>query len=215
MKMDWFSCNGCILITIDDAMIQATVPFHLQLWHCKPHIVYTNISINETVKMFIEERKRESATNSSVNADEWKLDDNQIKSALKLLECFDKEAVVKIIPIRNQVGVHAIAFSLKEILDRWGDRTEELAMDSTWRTNKAGYKMYGFVGEGNGQSIPFAFLFTTSTLACKDGYKIHMLTDVLQFLKMCCPNIMFMLSDKEVAEIKARLGIPVELLVPS
>ncbi|KAJ7810340.1 hypothetical protein B0H13DRAFT_1667543, partial [Mycena leptocephala] len=108
------------------------------------------------------------------------------------------------IPIRQQDGIHCIAFGFKEVLDGWAEKNEELAMDSTWRTNEAGYELYGFVGEGNGQAVPFAFLFTTSTDGTAlEGAKTRLLSDILKYLNQRCPNLMFTLSDKEPAEINA------------
>jgi hypothetical protein len=130
------------------------------------------------------------------------------------------------IPIRQQDGIHCIAFGFKEVLDGWAEKNEELAMDSTCkfhariignnlivisgRTNEAGYELYGFVGEGNGQAVPFAFLFTTSTDGTAlEGAKTRLLSDILKYLNQRCPNLMFTLSDKEPAEINAsRAEIP-------
>jgi hypothetical protein len=35
------------------------------------------------------------------------------------------------IPICPQPGIHAIVFTVKEVLDGWADETQELVMDST------------------------------------------------------------------------------------
>lgn len=67
---------------------------------------------------------------NELNEGAWRLDDDQVKSAQKILEKLDG-ADVEIIPIRTEAGIHSIAFGLKEVLDGWADLTEELAMDST------------------------------------------------------------------------------------
>jgi hypothetical protein len=71
------------------------------------------------------------------------------------------------------------------------------------RTNTAQYKLYGFVAEAKGQAMPFAFLFTVSSGDVAEGAKTRMLCDILRFLNIRCPNIVFTLSDKEPAEISA------------
>ncbi|KAJ7488558.1 hypothetical protein B0H11DRAFT_2230093 [Mycena galericulata] len=112
---------------------------------------------------------------SDLNEGAWRLDDDQVKSAQKTSD-------VEIIPIRTEAGIHAIAFSLKDALDGWANKTEELAMDSTFtgRTNEAGYELHGFVDETKGQAMPFAFLLTTSTPEAAEGAKMRMLCDVLR-----------------------------------
>ncbi|KAJ7676541.1 hypothetical protein DFH06DRAFT_976502 [Mycena polygramma] len=116
---------------------------------------------------------------------------------------------VEMIPITPVPGIHAIAFGFKEIIDGWAEKTEELAMDSTWKTNTAGYELYSFVAEANGEALPFSFLFTTSSGDAVPGAKTRMLSDMLRYLNKRCPNIMFTLSDKEPAEITfCRVEIP-------
>jgi len=51
-----------------------------------------------------------------LNEAAWKLDNDQVKSALKLLEKMEG-VEIEIIPIHREDGIHSIAFSFKEILD--------------------------------------------------------------------------------------------------
>jgi hypothetical protein len=67
---------------------------------------------------------------SELNEGEWRLDDDQVKSAQMILEKLEG-IEVEIIPIRSETGIHSIAFAFEEILDEWAEMTEELAMDST------------------------------------------------------------------------------------
>ncbi|KAJ7656928.1 hypothetical protein DFH06DRAFT_1328467 [Mycena polygramma] len=187
MKMCRFPCKGTLQIT--------------------SHLHYVNISINAEIKEFVEQHKEDSAANiwtrvlaqnpqtevtqkqiyalwSELNEGEWRLDDDQVKSAQMILKKLEG-VEVEIIPIRSEAGIHAIAFTFKEVLDDWASMTEELAMDSTWKTNAAQYKLYGFVAEAKGQAMPFAFLFIVSSGDAADGAKL------------------FTLSDKEPAEITA------------
>ncbi len=61
---------------------------------------------------------------------EWRLDDNQVKSAKKLIQSMEDYTTI-VIPITAQPGIHAIVFALKEPLDDIGSETVEVAMDST------------------------------------------------------------------------------------
>ena len=70
------------------------------------------------------------------------------------------------------------------------------------KTNAAGYELYGIVGELNGQAVPLAFCFTTSTDGTAlDGAKDRLLRTVIRFISKKCPNIDFTLSDKDLTEI--------------
>jgi hypothetical protein len=60
----------------------------------------------------------------------WKLDNDQVKSAVLVLEA-EAGTTVERIPIVEESGISTIAFAFKEVVDAYGDRTEEVAMDST------------------------------------------------------------------------------------
>ncbi|KAJ6506451.1 hypothetical protein DFH09DRAFT_1200157 [Mycena vulgaris] len=130
---------------------------------------------------------------AEVNSGEWRLDDDQVKSALKVLEKYE-DLSVEIIPITAEDGISALAFSFREILDEFGVDIEEIAMDSTWKTNALGYELYGIVGEANGQALPLAFAFASSTDGtAAEGAKDRMLQHVPGHISMRCP-----LSDTDV-----------------
>jgi len=116
-----------------------------------------------------------------------------------------------------------ITFGFKGILDDYGLQMEEIAMDSTcenqstlhsvWslilrlkfcvgRTNALGYELFALVGEANGQAVPFAFIFTTSTDGtAASGVKDRMLHDLLNYVVKRCPNTKFTLSDKDPSKV--------------
>ncbi|KAJ7852598.1 hypothetical protein B0H13DRAFT_2359391 [Mycena leptocephala] len=223
MKMSRFPCKGTLQITVDDDNLE--IPQRLKLKHHQSHLHYVDISISKNIHDFVEAQKHESAATiwtrvlaenpgtevtqkqiyalwSELNEGAWRLDDDQVKSAQMILEKLEGTDV-EIIPIRAEPGIHAIAFALKEVVDGWAEEREELAMDSTWKTNAAQYKVYEFVAEAKGQAMPFGFLFTVSTGDAAEGAKTRMLSDVLEYISERCPNIMFTLSDKEPAEINA------------
>ena len=64
--------------------------------------------------------------------------------------------------------------------------------------------MYAIVGEANGQAMPMAFIFTTFVDGpAAHGAKERVLQVALEWISNQCPNIIFTLSDKDVAEINA------------
>ncbi|KAJ7927677.1 hypothetical protein B0H13DRAFT_1537929, partial [Mycena leptocephala] len=115
-----------------------------------------------------------------------------------------EDLTIEIIPITAEDGISAIAFAFREILDEYGSEVEEIAMDSTWKTNALGYELYAVVAEANGQALPLAFAFTTSTDGTAvEGAKERMLQHVLGHVSEKCPKITFVGSDKDSTEINA------------
>jgi hypothetical protein len=72
---------------------------------------------------------------AQANEGNWRLDDDQVKSALKNLEALEGEAI-ETIPIQPEDGITAIAFAFKSILDDYGTNMEEVAMDSTCKSSQ-------------------------------------------------------------------------------
>jgi len=60
----------------------------------------------------------------------WRLDNDQVKSAIKLLEHVN-DINIKIIPVHTEAGISSIAFGFKNILADYGEELHEIAMDST------------------------------------------------------------------------------------
>ncbi|KIJ30764.1 hypothetical protein M422DRAFT_184438 [Sphaerobolus stellatus SS14] len=219
--MDRFNCAGKLNITVNPSIHDAVC---VKLTHHCPHEYYVDIG-SKRVEDIIQDMKdsppsviwqrilkEEPKTTltkeqiyirwSRMNMDNWRLADDQVKSAIKLLETVDGVGV-EIIPIKKEDGIHAIGFSMKEALDEYGQDVRELAMDSTWKTNAVGYELYGIVAEANGRSLPVAFVFVTTDGSALSGAKDRMLQQVLGHLKNKCPNILFTLSDKDQSEINA------------
>ncbi len=65
-----------------------------------------------------------------LNEKDWKLDNDQVKSAEMLLKSVEDMETI-IIPITSRPGIHAIAFAFKEPLEAIGQEVVEVAMDST------------------------------------------------------------------------------------
>ena len=60
----------------------------------------------------------------------WRLDDDQVKSSLKILERV-QDLDVDIIPVPVEDGISSLAFGFKNILEDYGEEVTEIAMDST------------------------------------------------------------------------------------
>ncbi|KAF9023081.1 hypothetical protein BDZ89DRAFT_1193313, partial [Hymenopellis radicata] len=220
--MDRFACNGWLRVTFanDDASTA-----RIRLMHHHAHTPYVDINLGQKQKDLIRDLKHlapskiwdkiladnpdNEYTEKQVYSEwmhqsekEWRLDNDQVKSAEKLIRSVE-DYTTQVIPITPRPGIHAIAFALKEPLDAIGAETTEVAMDSTWKTNQAGYELYSLVAELNGCAVPIAFIFTTSDGTAEPGTKDLMLQDFIDFIAKRCPNIKFTDSDKETSEINA------------
>ena len=67
---------------------------------------------------------------ANLNEESWKLDHDQLQSAIKVLKAVDG-MTIETIPIQVEDGIAALAFAFKEILDDFSKEILEIAMDST------------------------------------------------------------------------------------
>ncbi|KAG6907485.1 hypothetical protein DXG01_008775 [Tephrocybe rancida] len=223
MCMERFDCDGWLHITVDTDDLTTIC---ICIAHYKCHTPYTSISIPDDVKKLIEEMKDLPATKIwdallsktgkteltekqiyarwvRLNEDRWRLDNDQVTSARKVLQSFEG-VEVDIINIPQEQGISCIAFAFREVLSEFGSEITEIAMDSTWKTNAAGYELYGVVGEANGQALVLAFAFTASIDGtAEEGAKDRMMQRVLEHVRGYCPGIQFAHTDKDKTEINA------------
>ncbi|CAK5283818.1 unnamed protein product [Mycena citricolor] len=227
--MDRFKCNGHLNITLNSSRTEFMM---VRLSHHLAHKHYTDISIPADIKKYIRESKGLTATKiyeeiikmhpkteltekqvyrcwSDVNQGRWRKADDQVESAKILLQEY-KDLTIDIVEINPEPGLSTIAFIFREILDEYGGDVEEIAMDSTWKTNAAGYELYAIVAEANGTALPLAFVFTTSAgEAAAEGAKDRMLQQVLRAISTDdgAPNIRFVHTDKDLSEINAARAV--------
>ena len=62
----------------------------------------------------------------------WRLDNDQVKSALRVLEQVDN-INIKTIAVPQEDGISSLAFSFKDILGDYREEITEIAMDSTYK----------------------------------------------------------------------------------
>ncbi|KAL0056634.1 hypothetical protein AAF712_016761, partial [Marasmius tenuissimus] len=149
--MQRFKCDGWLQIAVNERDLALV---EIRLTHYHPHIPYVDISIPDSVKEEIEQMKASTAgkiwaalkkypkTNftqkqvyyfwSMINEGIWKLDSNQVESAILVLKKACSDGVeVEIIPTPVEDGISSLAFTFMGILDGYGENVHELAMDST------------------------------------------------------------------------------------
>ncbi|CAK5267884.1 unnamed protein product [Mycena citricolor] len=226
VKMTRYHCNGWLNVTINERKMDEAV---IRVSHHIPHPLYNDISIPTEAKKIIETSHNSTPTKiyealikqfpaikitekqvyrhwSDINKANWRKKDDQVASAAALLAEYDGLAV-DVIEIKPEDGLSTIAFSFRDIINDFGVDTQSIAMDSTWKTNAAGYELYAIVAEANGTALPLAFVFTTSSGNLAEGAKTRMLEQVLQAVGKKCPNICFVHSDKDLSEINAAQSV--------
>ena len=96
--------------------------------------------------------------------------------------------MVQSIPVHNEDGFTAIAFSLPEILRKWGGQLRELSLDSACKishlfvvifihknqsgnTNGSHFEVYALLGEVAGSGSPLGYLLIRSAEGSEPGGK--------------------------------------------
>ncbi|KAG6917946.1 hypothetical protein DXG01_017130, partial [Tephrocybe rancida] len=223
MCMQRFKCDGWLHVSVDENDSSQVI---MRITHYENHIPYTDISVSEKVEELIgslvdlpatkiwdivlEKKLEGQLTQKQVyahwaqhNENRWRLDNDQVLSARKVLEACEG-IEVNVIDVPHEKGISSLAFAFREVLSVYGSKITEIAMDSTWKTNAAGYELYGIVGEANGQALPLAFAFTASMdHTAEPGAKDRMIQSVLRHVREHCPNIHFAHTDKDKSEINA------------
>ncbi|KAF8151412.1 hypothetical protein B0H34DRAFT_625904, partial [Crassisporium funariophilum] len=159
-----FNCNGWLKITMTDGNSSLA---GITITHHRAHCLYINISLTENANTIIKSmidmpalkawdsilaqkeqgeltEKQVYALWAHLNKEKWQLNDDQATSAIKLLELKNGHKV-EVIPTDPEDGINSVSFTSKGVLDEVGEDIVEVAMDSTWKTNAASYKLYAIV----------------------------------------------------------------------
>ncbi|KAJ3473466.1 hypothetical protein NLI96_g12987 [Meripilus lineatus] len=110
---------------------------------------------------------------------------------------------VKALDVLPEPGTQAMAFQIVDFMQAWAPNTQELAMDSTWNTNGAGFELFAAVASAEGSGIPLAYCLIKTSKEAQPGAKQIILTRFLTQLKAHGINPEVTLSDKDWSEINA------------
>ncbi|KAF7779001.1 hypothetical protein Agabi119p4_3346 [Agaricus bisporus var. burnettii] len=139
---------------------------------------------------------------SKHNSRKWTLDSDELQSAKSFLRT--NGDVVKEIPLHEEPGFKALAFSLPEILEKWGSRIREISLDSSWKTNGSNFEIFALLGELHGSGCPLGYLFIKSDQSGQAGGKERFITEFLAHFKSFWKiNAIVTLTDKDQSEINA------------
>ncbi|KIJ52336.1 hypothetical protein M422DRAFT_156450 [Sphaerobolus stellatus SS14] len=135
--------------------------------------------------------------------DQWLYADDPYESAQAYLQQAGPEMHLEQLNVQAQPGTRSLGFQVSDLVAEWGPHTQELAMDSTWNTNKQNFEIFAAVGEAKGIGIPLAYLLVSTSKDAHPGAKQKIIESWLTSLKSLGINPEFILTDKDQAEINA------------
>ncbi|KAF5366172.1 hypothetical protein D9758_005759 [Tetrapyrgos nigripes] len=226
-QMHTFDCKGWLRITVFDDAKSALV----RLQHEDDHILYDGSDVPSNVKDYVEKNfkmstnalwseilqsypnplfKRRSIASiaADVRRSQWCRDPDELKSARIILEESKAHSLWSICEANLPTvdGYSGIAFSLPDVLQRFGGTVREVSLDSAWNTNGSRYELYALLGEVYGSGCPLGFLLLQSPQKGDAGVKEDYILCFLEHFKTkYALDPLFTLSDKDLSEINAFL----------
>lgn len=224
--MDRFHCNNLLLL--EPCLERRTLSLSIYHMH---HSVYFDIQLSPAALEFVSQRvsaftpaeiyhdlqasdlprqEKQRITESQIyyqcqreNAKLWRHDDDQLKSAILLLDETSEKYGRTFYTVGN---MHGLAIYILESISTLASCAKELAIDSTYGTNNTGMELFAVLAEVDGTGIPLAYLFAgTSKPGEKkdDGAMIHLLEQFLRRIKLGNFKPTFFGCDKDDSEIAA------------
>ncbi|KAJ7917736.1 hypothetical protein B0H13DRAFT_1608132, partial [Mycena leptocephala] len=138
----------------------------------------------------------------------WRRCNDEFESAKILLQELANDEAHKLvsIPMPESDGFRALGFVFPSVLQKWDGVIREVALDSTFKTNKVGFECFALLGEVGGSGVPLGFIFLKSNkpdLNEKEKY----LRAAIRFITVVWHiRTKQVLSDKDIAEINALLA---------
>ncbi|KAG8990423.1 hypothetical protein FRB90_001762 [Tulasnella sp. 427] len=170
-----------------------------QVWHAVQAVHPTQAFSQDSVYHFWHNQVRAA----------WVRDADEMRSAEKILEeaaLPDRVGPYALdrININMPKGLSGFAFAVPVILEKWGSRIREVALDSAWGTNHTGYEVYALLGEAYGSGLPIGYLFLKATGESAPHSKQNVLEAfLLHFREKKSIKPIVTLSDKDWTEINA------------
>ncbi|KAJ7756443.1 hypothetical protein DFH07DRAFT_742593 [Mycena maculata] len=140
---------------------------------------------------------------------QWRRHDNELESAKILLKEFSRDPRYEIEPISLPAdggGCTAIAFALPSLIREWAGTIREVALDSTFNTNKSGFECFALLGEVFGSGLPVGFLLIKTNNPDPNQKEQYIRSVIRHFVDNWNLRVRQCLTDKEITEINALLG---------
>ncbi|KAF8325049.1 uncharacterized protein EI90DRAFT_3157113 [Cantharellus anzutake] len=208
----FFGCESHLDITLQ--VIQGLLTARIDLKHTDDHIPYRAthlppkalelITLNKDKPLkdlWLDVRReyptlpfsRDAVYNfwRSLKMKDWKLDDDPVISAKKLLEKAsidngweDLPRRVHIIELGESEDYESLGFSITPVLELWRGRIKELVIDSAWKCATGNWELFVLLGEARGSGLPLGWCFVrTKSKQPKAGSKEAVLTTWLRHFR--------------------------------
>ncbi|KAJ7220489.1 hypothetical protein GGX14DRAFT_559280 [Mycena pura] len=212
-SMDLFECGGWL-----DIWASPNEPdYFIRICHLDCHQNYVCIDVPDDIKKFIAENPKLRATQlwkeilkshpqphfsqksvynlwfKQLQAS-WRRCEDEFQSAKMLLREFATDPAHKLasIPMPETDGFRALGFVFPSLLRKWNGIIREIALDSTFKTNKSDFQCFALLSEVGGSGLPLGFILLKSS-SPDLGEKENTFTKQV-------------LSDKDITEINALLA---------
>ncbi|KAJ6458878.1 hypothetical protein C8R47DRAFT_1244886 [Mycena vitilis] len=229
-RFETFDCQGWLTIWAASGDNECFV----RVRHQECHEKYVCIDIPEDVKKYVSEHTQMSAPQlwkeilkshpqpdftpkavynllSRKKRVYWHRCDDEVESAKTIIKEFSAhdsmyEAEPIPMPESPEDGITALAFALPSLIRKWGGTIREVAIDSTFNTNKAGFECYALLGEVYGSGLPLGFVFLKSKNPEPGKKEQYIRCLIKHFTKVWELKMIQFGSDKEIIEINAALA---------
>ncbi|KAJ7670053.1 hypothetical protein DFH06DRAFT_981537 [Mycena polygramma] len=214
-QMDMFECGGWLTIWASPEESDC----YVRIRHLDCHQTYTCIDVpDELWKEILKTHPRPNFTQKSVynhwlkiHQANYKRCDDEFESAKRLIQefCTDPVHELESIPMPESDNFRALGFVFPSILRKWNGVVREVALDSTFQTNRAGFECFALLGEVSGSGVPLGFILLKRNnpggpgLNAKEKY----LRAAIRFITVVWHiRTKQVLSDKDIEEINALLA---------
>ncbi|KIJ32234.1 hypothetical protein M422DRAFT_266046 [Sphaerobolus stellatus SS14] len=214
-KMERGECGGSMRIIVVDGSPQMRVSVR----HVHSHASYEDIRLPEAWKEFIRNNLTLTPAKlwqhiisteglkdlSQLVQEKWRLSDDPFESAQQYLRTEGEAAFAEeMSDVISLPGTRQLAFHIKDIVSKWAPFTQELALDSTWNTNRQNFELFAAVADRPyGIGAPLAYLFIQTSKQAAPGSKEAVIASWLESLKRLGIQPEFVLTDKDQSEINA------------
>lgn len=134
------------------------------------------------------------------NRKNWRRDDDQVVSAIRLLEELGDKYSHEVFTTAN---LRALAIYIHASISNLAQNTKEIAIDATFGTNNAGMDLFAVLAEFDGTGTPLAYLFVQKLAPAEAGAMTQVLVKFMEKIRFLGLEPSFVGCDKDKSEINA------------
>ena len=134
------------------------------------------------------------------NRKNWRRDDDQVVSAIRLLEELGDKYSHEVFTTAN---LRALAIYIHTSISNLAQNTKEIASDATLGTNNAGMDLFAVLAEFDGTGTPLAYLFVQKLAPTEAGAMTQVLVRFMEKIRFSGLDPSFVGCDKDKSETNA------------